>query len=524
MDVLLNWVLRGVIIVLGAGAGVWIFRWLRGAWGTAEERWPLRLAVGMLVLAAIYAGGHLRLLAQRADIEEGRAAYVRYGDPRRTELRRAEVRGWIHDCTGEPDNALALYSARGGVVERTYPLGQAGANLIGGGEDAGDRDYTIEQLFDDNLRQPLGLGELGELHPAGTDLRLTLCGDLTATAWELLSASGEPGAVVMQDVNTGAIVAYASTGGPDQPPIGIQEYSAPGSVFKLALAAVWWEYELPDTVLGCPPSIQLTDRATISNSEGFDIARVSAPAEMLVFSCNTTAVKMALIARDRLGEQAFVDMYRRFGFEPYTDSDDQPGGFDRGYWLTASDDWDRRMSPPPARIRIGAGTGRAEWGQLAIGQGPVDVTPIHISNFLQAIGNDGVMRQPTIEWEVLEDADVEDDGVATRVMSAETAARLQSAMRGVVDRGTGRSAGALVDGLAWDLGGKTGTAQVANAADNGWFAGLIHGPDGEPRYTVVVFLRGGGPGGRGPAAIAAGLTRTAATLNRAAAPSPGEEG
>ena len=503
MDVLLNWILRGVYLAIGVGAGIWIARWLTEARRGAEERWPLRVAIGMLVLAGVYAVGHARLLAQREEIDEGRLRYARYGDPRRAELRRAEVRGWILGCQDGPEGALALYRARDGVVERHYPLGAAGANLIGGGEDADERDYTVEQLFADRLRAPASLLERGELHPAGTDLALTLCAEPTATAWDLLRRSGRQGAVVVQDVRTGALVAYAATGGPDQPPLGIQEYAAPGSVFKLALAAVWWENGLPDTEMSCQSEIRITPRATIRNSEGFSIPQVSVPHEMLVYSCNTTAVQMAMTMRERLGEEAFAEAYRRFGFLPYTD--DPPRGFQTDFWDTRSEAWARRMSPPPARLRIGEGTGPAEWGQLAIGQGPIDATPIHVSRFLQAIGNAGVMLHPAIEREV-----AEDDREGTRVMSEETALRLMRSMRAVVDRGTARRALPILQGLSWDLGGKTGTAQVAGAADNGWFAGIVFDPDDRPRYSVVVFLEGGGPGGRTPTEIAARMTRVLA--------------
>jgi hypothetical protein len=197
MDAIVNWLLRGAFVLVGLGAGVWIFRWLVQAWRGAEERWPLRIAIGMLLLSLVYAGGHYRLLAQRESIEEGRRQYSRFGDPRRTELRRAEVRGWINDCTGEPSNALAVYRARNGVVERTYPLGAAGANLVGGGPDADERDFTIERLFSERLREPPSLLEVGELHPVGTDMRLTLCSDLTARAWQLLRGTNRPGAVVV---------------------------------------------------------------------------------------------------------------------------------------------------------------------------------------------------------------------------------------------------------------------------------------------------------------------------------------
>lgn len=508
IHLLLGWLLRGIYLAIGLGAAIWIFHWVRTEWRDAQERWPLRIALGMLVLAGVYAAGHARLLAQRESIEDGRVAYVRYGDPRLAELRRAEVRGWILDCSGTMEDALALYRARDGVVERAYPLGEAGANLIGGGADSGERDFTVERLFSDHLRQARGLSELGALHAAGTDLRLTVCSPLTARAWSLLRETGHPGAVMMQEVSTGAVVAYAATGGPDQPPLGLHQYSPPASVFKLALAALWWEHELPDTVLGCPSSIQVTPRATIRNSEVFSIPSVTAPTEMLVFSCNTTAVQMAGIARERLGEEPFIRAFQRYGFATYTD--DAPGGFQADFWHTASEDWADRMSPRPARIRIGAETGPAEWAQIAIGQGPVDATVAHISRFLQAIGNDGVMLPPSIEWEMREEVIDDADDLGQRVMTAETARRLRATMLEVVDRGTGRRGGAVVESTGWDLGGKTGTAQVPRAPDNGWFAGLVHAPDGTPRYTVVVFLRGGGPGGRQPATIAGGMARAAA--------------
>lgn len=501
MEAILNWVLRGVVLAIGAGTAVLLVRWLAQLRRETEERWPLRLAFGMLVLALLYAVGHGRMLLNAEEIEAGRMRYVRFGDPRRAELRRAEVRGWILDCTSRPENALAGYAARDGVVDRVYPLGPAGANLIGGGEDADLRDYTVERIFASHLRRPRDFSEAGELHPAGTDLNLTLCRGATARAWELLRDTNRQGAVVVLDVRTGALVAYASTGGPDDPPLGLQEYAAPGSVWKLALAAVWWENGVPDRNMGCESQIQVTPRSSIRNSEGFSIPSVNAPTEMLVYSCNTTAVRMALELRERLGEEAFQDAYRRFGVEPYA-AGEAPTGFQLDFWRTRSDAWRRRMSPPPARVRLSPETSTQEWAQLAIGQGPIDVTPVHLARFVAAIGNGGVMVDPTIEGELAEDPPRGD-----RVMSAETAEKLLAAMLRVVDHGTARSTAPVLQGLTWDMAGKTGTAQVAGAADNGWFAGLMLDQEGVPRYSVVAFLLGGGPGGRMPAAIGAGMTR-----------------
>jgi hypothetical protein len=510
LETLLVWLTRATLLALGAGAAVALLQWMREMLRERREQWAVRTALAMLLLAVVYAIGHARLLVQEESIEEGRERYARYGDPRLAEIRRAEVRGWIRDCTGEEDGALARYGERDGSIDRVYPLGEAGANLIGGGEGGQERDYTVERLFAERLRQPRSWGERGQLHPAGTDLRLTLCADATARAWRLLRDARRSGAVVMQDVETGGVVAYAATGGPQQAPFGIRRYAPPGSVFKLALAALWWENGLPEGQMPCPSSIEVTSRATISNSGGFSIPSVQVPHEMLVPSCNTTAVAMALQMRERLGASAFVEAYRRYGFTPYEES--PPTGTETEFWATSSDRWERRMSPPPARIRISEKTGDAEWAQLSIGQGPVDVTPIHISRFIQAIGNAGVMLPPTLEWE-----QAEDPPSGTRIMSRETAEKLQAAMRDVVDRGTARSVAGRMSGTEWDLGGKTGTAQVRGAPDDGWFAGLVFGSDGKPRYTVVVYLQGGGPGGRQPAAIAAEMSRFFASDSRSAA-------
>lgn len=502
---LVDLVLRGILAALGVGAGVWIIRWVRANWHTSTERWPVRIAAVMLVLAGLYTVAHARLLAQRSEIEAGRERYAIFGDPRRTELRRGELRGWILDCTGADENALVAYRQSDGAIVRSYPLGEAGANFLGGGSAADERDYTVEVLFDDLLRRPRSLSELGQPHPAGTDLELTLCRDVTGVAHRQLAATGKRGAVIVQDVQTGAVLAYAATGGPEDPPVGIKRYSPPGSVFKLALAAVWWENGMPDDIpIPCPGSIQVTPRAAISNFAGTAREDVIGPTGMLIPSCNTAAVWMALEMRKEIGSEPFIRAYRDFGFLPYADT--PPTDSIADFWRTSSPAWTRRMSPAPSRIRMSESTGDAEWAQLSIGQGPIDVTVVAISRFIQAIGNDGVMLPPTFETDFAEAPPRGD-----RVMSEATARRLQVAMRRVVQEGTGRSALPQMRGTGWSLGGKTGTAQVAGRPDNGWFAALLFSPEGEPRYSIVSFVEEGGPGSGAPTAVAAAVARFLAT-------------
>ena len=517
LETAFDWILRGILLLFGVGAALGIARWLVAAFRERREKWAARLGVGMVLLAGVYAAGHAKLLMEREEIEEGRMRYARFGDPRLAELNRAELRGWIHDCTGRDAEALARYGVRDGAVERVYALGEGGANFLGGGEKAEDRDYTVERLFAKQLREPVNWLEGVELHPAGTDLALTLCTGATRQAWSLLQESGREGAVVIQDVRTGALVAYAATGGPTTAPIGVKRYAIPGSVFKLALSALWWDAGLGDVVLPCPSYIQ-AGRRRIRNFESKEYDALESPREMLVVSCNTAAVQMGLIARERLGEQAFVDTYRRFGFEPYTK--EPPGDTARDFWNTENEAWKRRMTPPPVRVRFSRPFNSHEWGLISLGQGPVDVTPIGVSRFMQAIGNGGVMHPVTLERDRLEQR-----GEGRQVMKASTARKLQVAMLQVVDSGTAVSTKPLLQGIGWDMGGKTGTADVqGQRTPNGWFSGLIFGPDGRARYTVVVYLQEGGQGGRAPARVAALMTRwfAANAAKMAPAPPPGE--
>ena len=80
----------------------------------------------------------------------------------------------------------------------------------------------------------------------------------------------------------------------------------------------------------------------------------------------------------------------------------------------------------------------------------------------------------------------------------------------VVARGRAAAAAPRPGGAGWHRGGRPGPAKFPNRPDDGWFAGLAFDGQRRPRYTVVVYLQGGGPGGRMPAAIAAELTRVLA--------------
>lgn len=327
--------------------------------------------------------------------------------------------------------------------------------------------------------------------------RTTLCDPLRAHLTAVMQERHYEGSVVVQDVVTGALVAYAVAAPDGQQPL--TQIRAPGSIWKLSLAAIWWEHGLGDRRLPCPQTLEVGGR-TIRHL-GSPQASMSAD-EMLVTSCNTAAARMALELRDRLGADGMRAALARFGFRER--AADSVRGRDRDvtFWATSSSAWRRSMSPEELTVRVPATDDDAGWAALAMGL-EVELSPLHIARFLQAIANDGVMLQPTAERRLALAR-----SAGTRVMSAGTAKRLRAAMRRVVATGTASDAQKVLVGSRWSLGGKTGTIPSPRGGrEDGWFAGLVFDDQRAPRYVVVVHLIRQGRGGGAAATFAASLTR-----------------
>ncbi|HET7461291.1 MAG TPA: M56 family metallopeptidase [Longimicrobium sp.] len=322
----------------------------------------------------------------------------------------------------------------------------------------------------------------------------TLCPALVSAAERALSARAGGGVVLVQDVRTGAVLVNSAAG------TASTETEAPGSVWKLVLATLWWDQGMGDDGVRCTPEIRVGGRTIRTASRAG--SRGAGVHEMLVVSCNTSAVRMALALRDRLGPAGLARELSRIGF-PVAAPGAAGGGRDDAFWAgTAS------PGPSPRRPDVALGDGDAAgWAALGLGDRTVRVTPLHLSRFVQSIGNGGVMLAPTLDPSV---AAARADG--RRVMTAGTAARLRSAMLDVVRRGTAARAGQLLAGSAWRLGGKTGTLNHPGHGQDGWFAGLAFDASGAPRYALVVFLPESGSGGGEPARLAAELTTRMAAI------------
>lgn len=335
----------------------------------------------------------------------------------------------------------------------------------------------------------------------GTDQE-RLCRDATEGAATLLEKTTRTGVVIAQEVQTGEIITYASLA-----PTGASRGDAiplatPGSVAKLALAALWWESEDADERIACPDSAYLPSGRALENPHGADLGQIDV-STMLVVSCNSAALAMAERLVEKLGEE-YPRALRHLGFPaPFADearADDEP------FWdILSSAGW---PEPPAPWFEAGPGGYRDDLLLASVGIAGGRTTPLHVSRFLQAVGNRGILIPPVPFGGAAEPAG------STRILSESTTNRLREAMDRVVQEGTAVRTVPQLEWSDWSLGGKTGTVDRPDGDGNdAWFAGLISDDTGTPRYTIVVLIENGGMGGGLPAGVAAEMTRLFARIN-----------
>jgi peptidoglycan glycosyltransferase len=254
---------------------------------------------------------------------------------------------------------------------------------------------------------------------------------------------------------------------------------APGSVFKLITTAAALESGLASAGTAFPDPIELElpgSTATIRNydrdvcNDGIEVTLQLA----FVRSCNTVFGLLGL----ELGAGPLVAAAQNAGFN-----------------TEVSFDLDVSESSIPAAATFA--DDQPGVAQSAIGQRDVRATPLLVALLTAAIANDGQMMQPYLVAEVFDaDAVVEEAAepvVWRRVMSPASASALAALMEEVVVSGTGRRA--AVEGIG--IAGKSGTAEVPDAAPDVWFTAFgPTGPaDGQPRIAVAVVVEGGGRAG-----------------------------
>ena len=123
--------------------------------------------------------------------------------------------------------------------------------------------------------------------------------------------------------------------------------------------------------------------------------------------------------------------------------------------------------------------------QLAIGQGKMAVSPLHVAMWTAVVANGGLAVPPHLDKER-----TGGPPAPRRVVSAPAAANVRAMMRAVVREGTGSKADVQGAGVC----GKTGTAQASGGEDHSWFTCFTS--QTTPRIVVTVLVERGGFGSK----------------------------
>ncbi len=142
----------------------------------------------------------------------------------------------------------------------------------------------------------------------------------------------------------------------------------------------------------------------------------------------------------------------------------------------------------------------------AYGQGPLLTTPFKMARVAATIAEGGTM----VEGRWVSDASNTRTDPPLTILAPDSAAFLQKAMRSVVTGGTARTA---MTGIAVDVAGKTGTAQLDSGDPHSWFAGFApYNSPHDQQIAFAVVVEHGGYGAKFAAPIARQVVEAAQQL------------
>ena len=314
------------------------------------------------------------------------------------------------------------------------------------------------------------------------------------TIVEQIFSQGKKGAVVVQKVHSGDILAFYSAptfspacveqavNHPDKPLLnrGLTPYNV-GSVFKLCVAAAALEQGVsPKQTYTCTGNITHSHTFFCHKKEGHGTLTME---QALAQSCNTYFIDLAA----QIGGQAVYDMASALGF---------------GRSALLCQDVVGQAGQLPDLTELLRSP--AELANFAIGQGVFLATPLQISAMTGAVASGGVVYEPRLILSAVTKSGTYQSGrvtAATPVFSADTAKALTHMMWLVMTEGTGVQGAPQSTSAA----GKTATAQTGMVKEDGtpvtqaWFTGFF--PTEAPRYVVTVLVEEGTSGGSDAAPI-----------------------
>lgn len=382
---------------------------------------------------------------------------------------------------------------------RYAPFGQTAYRTIGylkdknrvGLEGAFDKELSgipghgIFEKMDKNTWRPVD-GSKEVLPQKGLDIHTTLDVDIQdivelALMKSLDTYKGDYATAIVMETATGEIKAISNLKKNDKSPTGYSEaqnfaievsQNDPGSVFKLpAMMAMMEESNMPltETVTTGGRKYTVFNR-TMTDSHDYGTLTAQAVIER---SSNIGTIKL---------------MQRVFGTK-------RSKWYDYLKSFHMLDPLDFQIKPVTPKPKF---TVPAKWDKIthmwtSVGYSS-NTSPLHILAFYNAIANNGYWIQPIIVKKATKGNEVVYDYTQTQrrdkkpLCSKETLAKLQTMLKGVVERGTSNN----LYGTKYGIAGKTGTAQrllngkyipgTYYVSFTGYF------PVNNPKYTVMVAM------------------------------------
>lgn len=359
----------------------------------------------------------------------------------------------------------------------------------------------------------------------GSDLELTLDMELQKIAETAFG--NRRGALVAIEPETGGVLALVSTptydpnlfvdgistqdwkelnDSPDHPLLNRAIYSAypPGSTFKpfMALAGLTTGKRTASQAIADPGYFNFAGHRFMDDKIGghgtVDLHK------SIVVSCNTYYYQLA----NDLGIDGIANFMAQFGLGSRTGLD-LPG---EGEGVLPSPAWKKKRFRKPEQQRWYGG----ETISVGIGQGYNAYTPLQMANAVATLVNDGKVFHPHVVRNVIDSRSgektvIEPAPVRQIPLKPEHIAAVRRAMVDVNKSGTGARAFA---GAPYEVGGKTGTAQVYSLKgskyvegkvrerlrDHSWF--IAYAPADKPKIALAVLVENGGFGSQSAAPIA----------------------
>lgn len=259
----------------------------------------------------------------------------------------------------------------------------------------------------------------------------------------------------------------------------------PGSTFKIItfLGAIAEKKVSPDQTFNCTGSFAFGNKKfKCWEKKGHGQLSLK---EALAKSCNVYFYQLGLKA----GSAVLQSYARKFRLGEVTGADilSEKAG------LMPDDEWKKK--------KMHESWHSGDTINMAIGQGPLWVTPLQMASLISTVANKGTVFQPHIVDKAFSSSGEEIYSYKPVIKSEiklpdEVWNILQEALEGVVKNGT---AGAT---YFPDLrvGGKTGTAQNPHGKDHAWFVAFA--PVENPELALAIVVENGGSGGAVAAPVA----------------------